>query len=181
MKNETTLRVGITPEKIEQYHIPRWEELPTVDLYVDQVIQTVDNIMGIFAHVGEDKLLTKSMVNNYVKQGIIAPPEGKKYNRDQIACLTLVCFLKKILSISEISHFISDVIKDNRINDFYNFFCDKLESALCLIFCSDKFIDRKAGIKDVYNMDVVHAATFAYANKVCLQNLLIGQTKILKK
>ena len=65
-------------EKIS-IHIPRWEELPNIDLYLDQVVTLLEEYLGNFITNKEDKIITKTMINNYVKHGIITPPENKKY------------------------------------------------------------------------------------------------------
>ena len=65
---------------LDAYHLPEWEELPKIDLYLDQVIALVNNYVGFFVYDPvEDKLLTPSMVNNYVKLRLIPAPVRKKY------------------------------------------------------------------------------------------------------
>ena len=51
-------------ETVERFRIPRWEELPEVDLYLDQVISLIDNSIGVFINEKNKKALTKTMVNN---------------------------------------------------------------------------------------------------------------------
>ena len=72
---------------IDKFHIPRWEELPAIDLYMDQVISFTYASLGEFFDSACISPLTKSMVNNYVKARIIDPPVNKKYSRLSMACL----------------------------------------------------------------------------------------------
>ena len=83
------------------YRLPEWEELPKIDLYLDQVIALVNQYLGFFVYdPTEEKLLTPSMVNNYVKLRLIPPPIRKKYSRKHIALLLMVCTFKQSISMA---------------------------------------------------------------------------------
>ena len=79
-------------EDIEKFHMPRWEELPEIDLYLDQVVTFIDKYLLYYLTTESDEkeekkeknVLTKTMINNYVKQKIIEAPVKKKYNRNNI-------------------------------------------------------------------------------------------------
>ncbi len=86
---------------LEEHDIPTWEELPRLDLYMDQVITLMDTYLSAYRKPG-DKLITPSMINNYVKLGVIPKPFKKRYNHIHLAYLTMVCSLKQVLSISVI-------------------------------------------------------------------------------
>ena len=80
------------------YHLPEWEELPQIELYLDQVIALVNNYLGFFVYdPAEEKLLTPSMVNNYVKLRLIPAPVRKKYGRKHIALLLMGVFVKQLV------------------------------------------------------------------------------------
>ena len=68
-------------EKIIKHHLPRWNELPEIDLYLDQVVNYLEKYLGILSSNDDDKIITKTMINNYVKQGIMPAPEKKKYGK----------------------------------------------------------------------------------------------------
>lgn len=80
-----------------------WDSLPELDLYMDQVIVFMERHLALFGD-GRDKLITPSMVNNYVKLGLIPPPVKKKYNREHLSRLTAICILKSLLPIPVISY-----------------------------------------------------------------------------
>ena len=89
---------------LDAYHLPEWEELPKIDLYLDQVIGLVNNYVGFFVYDPvEDKLLTPSMVNNYVKLRLIPAPVRKKYGRRHIALLLMICTFKQSVSMAAMS------------------------------------------------------------------------------
>ncbi len=80
-----------------------WNELPEINLYMDQVISLLTEKLSFFAVDEEDKLLTKSMINNYVKSGLIPHPEKKKYNKEQLSQLIVISMLKQVLSIPDLN------------------------------------------------------------------------------
>lgn len=83
-------------------HIARYEELPKIELYLDQVLAIVTEELA-FMQLGDEKILTGSMVNNYVKQGLVPAPYKKRYTRRHVAFLLFICSLKRVLSINQIA------------------------------------------------------------------------------
>lgn len=81
--------------------LPEWSDMPNLDLYMDQVLTYLERNASPLAHEGE-KGLTPSMINNYVKAGVIPAPVKKKYNREHLSRLITIMYLKKVLSISDI-------------------------------------------------------------------------------
>ncbi len=78
-----------------------WERLPELELYMDQVITLMDRQLVPFT-LGEEKLLTPSMINNYVKDGVLPRPVRKKYSREHLGRLMMICLLKQAISLPEI-------------------------------------------------------------------------------
>lgn len=89
-------------KKLECFHLPRYKDLPEIELYMDQVISTVEKYLAALK-VGEKSILTPSMVNNYVKNGVIPPPERKRYTRDHLAQIIIICTLKQTIELSDVS------------------------------------------------------------------------------
>lgn len=80
--------------------LPMWEALPDFGLYMDQVIALMERAFDGVLPNGE---ITRSMVNNYVKQRLIPRPEGKKYAREHLALLLMIGILKQALTMEEIA------------------------------------------------------------------------------
>lgn len=95
-----------------------WERLPELDLYMDQVITLMGKQLELF-QVGEERLLTSSMINNYVKGGVLPRPSQKKYSRDHLAMLTMICMLKSVLSLPEIQETMHGLDAENRVETLY--------------------------------------------------------------
>lgn len=117
-----------------EFHIPRWDELPGIDLYMDQVIALIHSSLGkFFALIGLPPL-TKGMINNYVKARIIDAPVNKKYGRLSLAMIVIVYILKSCYSTEEIRKLIDIGLRlpDNKVT--YNRFCEAVENAVYAVF-----------------------------------------------
>lgn len=91
-------------------YLPSWQQLPDLDLYLDQVLLYVNQQTSPFL-VSKEKQLTPSMVNNYVKHGYIPKPSKKKYNRTHLARLIILSICKPIFPIADIQEII-EVLKE---------------------------------------------------------------------
>lgn len=103
--------------------LPNWQQLPDLDLYLDQVLLYVNQQTSPFLAEGE-KPLTASMVNNYVKHGYIPKPSKKKYNRVHLARLIILSICKPIFPIADIQEIIDILKKDHEAADLFNAFGD---------------------------------------------------------
>jgi len=126
-------------ELIMKMHIPRWNELPEIDLYLDQVVNYLEKYLGQYNVNKEDKIITKTMINNYVKQGIMPAPEKKKYSKSHVAYLIVICVLKQVYSISDIGKLISLTIQYFELSKAYNRFCANLEVSVKNVFVRKEF------------------------------------------
>lgn len=104
--------------------LPRWEMLPDIGLYMDQVITLMERTFGTALPKGE---ITKSMVNNYVKVGLVPRPTGKKYDRAHLARLMMICVLKQALSMESISRML-DFLCEEGVEEGYLQFVGQVEA-----------------------------------------------------
>ena len=111
--------------KIIKHKLPYWDELPEIDLYMDQVTTLLNSKFSDFKRDEEDKLLTKTMINNYTKFKLLPPPEKKKYSRDHIVALAMIYFMKNVISINDIGTITAPAIEEffhNEENSLQNLF-----------------------------------------------------------
>ena len=103
--------------------IPQWSALPELELYMDQVIILLNQYLGSIQS-GDSEVVTKNMINNYVKMKVVPAPVRKKYSRIHIAYLILVCIMKKIYSIAMIKTILPphELCSDEEIEAFYDDF-----------------------------------------------------------
>lgn len=77
-------------------------DIPNIDLYMDQVTTFMEKALSSSKRCPEDKILTKTMINNYAKNDLLPPPVKKKYSKEHLMVLTFIYYFKSILSISDI-------------------------------------------------------------------------------
>ena len=85
------------------------EDLPNIDLYMDQVTTFMDRQLAASKRFEEDKILTKTMINNYAKNDLLPPPQKKKYTKEHILTLIFIYYFKNILSISDIQAILNPI------------------------------------------------------------------------
>lgn len=129
--------------KIVKHKLPYWDELPEIDLYMDQVIVLMEKYLSFHKTDDDTKVITNSMINNYVKLGIMPAPIKKKYSREHIAYLIIICTLKQALPISDIKHLIQLRVKRSSIEETLNFFSDLYDSVFNTVIAIGKKFSRK--------------------------------------
>ena len=87
------------------------EEIPNIDLYMDQVTTLMDEKLKSSRRHDSDKLITKTMINNYTKNNLLPPPEKKKYSREHVLTLLFIYYFKNILSINDIQIILNPLTK----------------------------------------------------------------------
>lgn len=107
---------------MEKFDLPKWEQLPQLELYMDQVIILLKQYLAPLHHGDEDKAVTASIINNYVRMKVVPAPVKKKYSRVHIASLIMICTLKQSLSISCIQRMLPPEQNEDEIAKLYNDF-----------------------------------------------------------
>lgn len=87
---------------IEKLDYIKPESIPEIDLYMDQVTTFMDSNLKDSKRYNADKILTKTMINNYAKNNLLPPPLKKKYSKEHILVLIFIYYLKNILTINDI-------------------------------------------------------------------------------
>ena len=86
------------------------EDIPNIDLYMDQVTTFMETkLRQTTRHPGEDKILTKTMINNYAKNNLLPSPDKKKYSREHMLVLIFIYYCKSMLSINDIQALLNPI------------------------------------------------------------------------
>lgn len=88
------------------------EDIPNIDLYMDQVTTFMDAQLSSTKRHGDDKILTKTMINNYAKNNLLPPPVKKKYSKEHVLVLIFIYYFKNILSIKDIEAILKPITED---------------------------------------------------------------------
>ena len=118
---------------LNEQKLPIWNELPDLDLYMDQVLILINRYNNIFNAVGQATTVTPPMINNYVKQKTIPAPNNKKYGRIHLAYLIMVCTLKQALNISTIEKMIPFGLSEKEVEVIYNSFVHNQQKAFSYV------------------------------------------------
>lgn len=144
-------------ERLRQQRPVAWEQLPDFALYMDQVLSYMDRQVIRF---NEEDGLTAAMVNNYTKSGLVPRADGKKYSREHLAYLTVICVLKHVMSTRDMDLLLKEELQGDRtVPDSYAAFCSSVDSALNLT--ADEMESQPAGqsLADA----AIHFALLSYA------------------
>lgn len=105
-------------------------DIPNIDLYMDQVTTLMETQLAHTKRHSEDKILTKTMINNYAKNNLLPPPVKKKYSKEHVIVLIFIYYFKNLLSIKDIETLLKPLTDkhfqtDSELNlaDIYNHIC----------------------------------------------------------
>lgn len=113
-------------EQTQVYALPRWEDLPNLELYMDQVLTLSDRVLGPL----NVKPITAAMINNYVKLKLIPPPQHKRYTRKHVAFILAIAILKDVFEIAQIRDGILLETSAMELKEAYNRFVNEVEVAM---------------------------------------------------
>lgn len=168
----------IKSDDLVKIHLPRWEEFPDFELYIEQVIAFINDKLAIFNINEEEPLITPSMINNYVKNGVLHPPVKKKYNREHLAKLFIICIGKRMLSIADIKESINAMMRVFEVSEGYNIFCDELEYEILSSARPEEYPARTIMSAPSRDIATLRALASAVA-KILLFDRIIGQRRRL--
>ncbi|MBD9010303.1 MAG: DUF1836 domain-containing protein [Clostridiales bacterium] len=117
-------------DMIRGYSLPEWDELPDIELYMDQVITLISKYLSLYHKVSNtEKSVTPSMINNYVKLKTIPAPVRKRYSKIHLAYLLIVCTLKQTLDMSTIQKIVPVGLTEDEIKRVYTSFARNQKKA----------------------------------------------------
>lgn len=109
MTIDTKNMINSILESISRIDYIKPEDLPDIDLYMDQVTTFMETKLKSTKRSEQDKILTKTMINNYAKNGLLPSPDKKKYSKEHLLLLIFVYYFKNILSINDIHTLLSPI------------------------------------------------------------------------
>ncbi len=152
---------------VQAFHLPRFDELPQFRLYIDQLIQLVEGMLAPLKGKADERWLTHTMVGNYLKQGVVPRPEGKRYGPEHAAYLLFICLTKQVMSIGDIQALIGVQQSTFGIRTAYDYFCTELENILAHVF-GGAALPPDSARTNAQETRVLRSACFAVAYKCYL-------------
>lgn len=160
--------------KLKSIDYVKTEDIPNIGLYMDQVTTFMEEELKACKRYEEDKILTKTMINNYAKNNLLPAPERKKYSKQHILTLLFIYYFKNILSINDI-HTILDPLTEHyfknpdgfNMEDVYNevFHLEKTETEKLLKDLGKKYTLAQETFKSFPEEDQRFLQSFSF---ICL-------------
>lgn len=132
------------------------DEIPNIELYMDQVTTFMEAQLSSTKRYSEDKILTKTMINNYAKNNLLPPPLKKKYSKEHVLLLIFIYYFKNILSIKDIETLLAP-ITEKYFNSTVDFSLTDIYEEVCAM--EKARIDTLS--KDVARMHKIASETFS--------------------
>ncbi len=123
----------MSKEKTKSFTCPVWSDFPDIELYMDQVISVLERYLAPF-FPEEEKCITSTMINNYVKQRLLSPPENKRYGKKHLANLFMISILKRFMQLSDISILLDNLVRELGEEGAFNLFSKELTASLARLF-----------------------------------------------
>ena len=162
MTQESKQRIA---DSLRDFHLPRYQEIPDVGLYLEQAAKYIGNCVSPLGEMA----LTGSMISNYVKKGLISSPVKKQYSRDQIAHLIFIAICKSVLSLDALDTFLCIQRQSYPLQRAYDYFVREFESLLLFTFeltdTADMFPETSSDEKRLLYTCIIAAVQKVYLEK----------------
>lgn len=161
------------------------DDIPNISLYMDQVTTFMDSQLASSKRHEDDKILTKTMINNYAKNDLLPPPEKKKYSKEHVLTLIFIYYFKNILSISDIQCILNPITdkyfgneEDLSLKDIYTevFGLEHQETQNLMKDLAKKFNTAHSTFADVPEEDKELLQTFSF---ICMLSYDVYVKKML--
>ncbi len=171
-------------EEVKAFNI---DDIPNIDLYMDQVTTYLNDKFAATKRRDDDKLMTKTMINNYAKSRLLPSPDKKKYTKDHIITLIMIFFFKNVLSMNDVTKLLSPMLDtyfhneeiplEDIVNHFLKFAkeCDLSESIIKEVNNSSKIFE-EMNVKDKDYLQTVGLITMlsydTFVRKILIEKLI---------
>lgn len=164
------------------------DTLPDIHLYMDQVTTFMDAQLHSTKRHDDDKILTKTMINNYAKNNLLPPPEKKKYSKEHVLTLIFIYYFKNVLSISDIQNILNPLTDkyfgkktSPTLEEIYDhvFRLEQQEVERLKRVIEEKFIVSQSAFDDMDNLDEHEADFLQKFTFICLLNFDVYVKKLL--
>ncbi len=165
---------------LSSFTTENWSQFPGIDLYMDQVVTYLERLLKLFDTDASGKVITSSMVNNYVKEGYLKRPVNKKYDRVHLVTLYIMSMLKPILPIPLIAGSLSNLTDEQKYQNFFEELSKLQDEAFTDI--SDKLSATLEQLSDedyetTLRLFALQLTSEANARKIVAEKILLALSK----
>ncbi len=181
MKKNTSRRKDILKTATSLTYISP-DEIPDIDLYMDQLITFMENKLSNNNRNDEDKTMTKTMVNNYTKSSVLPPPNKKRYSKNHLIMLLYVYYLKNFISITDLQTLLGPMNNADSYDGTSELNIEEVYRNL-FNYEIDNYNDIIGGILSAYDKasDMYDPEKDAYLHDMCMVSMLSVDVYVKKK
>ncbi len=154
-------------ESIARIDYVKSSEIPNIELYMDQVTTFMEEALKSSKRYPDDKILTKTMINNYAKNNLLPAPNKKKYSKEHLMVLTFIYYFKNILSIKDIEQLLNP-ITEKYFNETSDLNISRIYDEVCA-FEKDRTSILQEDIKSVFSASQATFTDVADGDRETLQ------------
>ena len=162
---------ALLENRLDDFHMPRYNELPSIEVYMDQLLTLIELALSPLYGDNSTKWVTTSMINNYIKQGVIKKTHSKRYDKEHIASLIYVFAVKNVMAISDIQTLFALQQQTYPMERAYNYFCREFEAALKAVFKGEEMPSDSASEKGEESF-ILRFSAVAAAHQIFLNEYL---------
>ena len=172
-----------------RFRLPSWEAIPNMGLYMEQVVELLKDYLDYMPpELKDEQVITGAAINNYVRRGILPPPNRRRYYRVHIAYLIMICTLKQSLSLSMLQTLLPGNLPEEDVRRAYSSFAQR--HSLCAQYFVDQvklsaaaMLDREMvtelAVQDTTEL-IASAAILSGLAKLFAEKLLLLKDKTLE-
>ena len=163
-------KLGRWEKYLDNYRLPKWEDIPAFGLYMEQVIALLKQYLNYLPpELKEEQFITASTINNYVRLKIMPEPQKKKYYRIHIAYLIMIFTLKQSLSIAMLQKLIPMGITEDEVQELYDAYVERHRASACY------FIDQvREGAALIVGHEIDHEPTIRNTVDLISTTAIVG-------
>ncbi len=163
-------------DRLSAHRLPTWRELPDIELYMDQVVAVMEKALDVYCTAAseDNRIISPSIINNYVKLKVIPAPVKKRYSKEHLCYLIMICILKQTLSISSVVKILERQLEVFTIEELYNNFCSIYKNVICFANINepDYTIEEDDDIPEDMNTFILRSAILSTTGKFICEGIL---------
>ena len=171
MKIDMTDLLNSITENLKRIDYIKPEEIPNIDLYMDQVTTFMDEHLAGTKRRDEDKILTKTMINNYSKNNLLPPSVKKKYSKEHVLLLIFIYYFKSILSIKDIETVLAP-LRDKYFSDEAALSLSELYTEVCKLEKS-RIKPLSESVQEAYESSFSAFSNIEAVCSICFVNVFV--------
>ena len=181
-------KLEVWDKYLDKYRLPTWDQIPNMGLYMDQVISLIGRYLDkLFSETDDITMITPSTINNYVRLKIMPAPRKKRYFREHIAYLIVICSLKQSMSMNNIQKILPYDLSEEEVKKQYESYVAQfakmarfflIQSRLTAMPVVQRRTDSDDAVEDLVRMGAILSVLFKMMSERIIDLQLPEETAV---